>query len=177
MTPEQRLARNIIVRPDGCWEYQRYVNHGGYGVIGVGRGTKLTHVVMWESINGPKPPGMVLDHVCHNRSDCTQVDRACLHRRCCNPDHLELKTQRANSDASPRSWQNRTHCGKGHEFTPENTLTRNDGRSDRGRRCRECERQRTRRRSRTPEWREYHRAYMQRRRDGGYTYVEETEDE
>ena len=38
----------------------------------------------------------------------------------------------------------RTHCSRGHEMTPENTLTKG------GRRCRQCGRERARTHRRTP---------------------------
>jgi hypothetical protein len=41
-----------------------------------------------------------------------------------------------------RPWRDRTHCGHGHEFTPENTLLRTDNRYGSPRRCRQCERAR-----------------------------------
>jgi hypothetical protein len=47
---------------------------------------------------------------------------------------------RATGRGSP--WKGRTHCGHGHEFTPENTLRRGDS-SANARRCRECKRQRS----------------------------------
>lgn len=46
-----------------------------------------------------------------------------------------------------------THCVNGHEFTPENTITRSRGR---GRECRECRRAHDRRRPRDASyWRDY----------------------
>jgi hypothetical protein len=40
-------------------------------------------------------------------------------------------------------WKARTHCGRGHEFTPENTAYRTDGYGG-ARRCLECKRARYR---------------------------------
>jgi hypothetical protein len=37
-----------------------------------------------------------------------------------------------------RPFKDRTHCGHGHEFTPENTLWRNDNPYGSPRRCRKC---------------------------------------
>lgn len=42
------------------------------------------------------------------------------------------------------NYGSRTHCGQGHEFTPDNTLTRSDG----GRRCKTCDAARTREKNR-----------------------------
>lgn len=37
----------------------------------------------WEAVNGPVPPGLVLDHLCRDR-------------RCRRPDHLEAVTEEEN---------------------------------------------------------------------------------
>jgi len=71
-------------------------------------------------------------------------------KRCCNPDHLWLGTPKDNiedRDEKRRNFfANKTHCKRGHEFTPENTRMRKAYR-DRApaRVCRECERARHRR--------------------------------
>jgi hypothetical protein len=39
--------------------------------------TIMAHVLVWETLNGPKPEGVEINHKCGNR-------------RCFNPDHLEL---------------------------------------------------------------------------------------
>ena len=74
------------------------------------------------------PEGLVIDHLCHNRDSSCPGARACMHRRCVNPDHLEPTTIEENQRRGiPRSrrgggravW---THCKHGHEFTPENTI-------------------------------------------------------
>lgn len=57
----------------------RLWGHGkvrGYGVVKVGRRTTYSHVVEWEAINGPVPPGHELDHLCRVRP-------------CGEPSHLE----------------------------------------------------------------------------------------
>ena len=50
---------------------------------------------MYELVVGPIPEGMTIDHRCHDRASCSGGP-ACLHRRCVNPAHLELATQRDN---------------------------------------------------------------------------------
>lgn len=86
-----------------------------------------------------QPSGLELDHLCHtNSQECTGGD-TCLHRRCVNPDHLEPVTHRVNtirglgfSGVAAR----KTHCMRGHEFTPENTYIKPNG----TRRCKTCHR-------------------------------------
>lgn len=65
----------------------------------------------------------------------------CLHRRCVRVEHLAIVTQAENLAASPLTLVHRkfdTHCRRGHEFTPENTIITAKGRGYTGRRCRTC---------------------------------------
>jgi hypothetical protein len=56
---------------------------GLIGPFDVGREIDLD-----ESLIGPVPAGMVLDHLCHTlATDCIGGPR-CQHRRCVNPAHL-----------------------------------------------------------------------------------------
>lgn len=65
---------------DGTGERTRL----GYVRIWINGRRILAHVHAWQLVNGPKPHGMELDHICRNRW-------------CRNPDHLELVTHRVNS--------------------------------------------------------------------------------
>ena len=98
--------------------------------------TQYVHRVAWVIRNGDIPEGMVIDHLCRNTL-------------CCNPDHLELVTQRTNAlrGMSPVAVIVRTNiCCRGHEFTPENTYV---SRTTGYRQCLACNKIRaTRRRAR-----------------------------
>lgn len=121
-----RIAEGIEISEEGCcvWARNRYPN--GYGAITVGSRTDGTrrnvrvHRLVYELLVGPIPEGLHLDHLCRNRA-------------CCNPDHLEPVTCQENllrGQAAIRA----SHCKKGHEYTPANTITSTNGR----RRCRAC---------------------------------------
>lgn len=144
MDPVERLLLQIDQRsPDECWPWQGYIGPSGHGRLGwKGRSSYLAHRAAYETLVGPIPGGLPLDHTCHNGSGCPGGD-GCLHRRCCNPAHLEPVTllenvRRGESFAAKKRRQ--THCIHGHEFTGENTLI-----GARGMRvCRVCLRRRRR---------------------------------
>ncbi|WP_187280760.1 HNH endonuclease signature motif containing protein [Microbispora sp. CSR-4] len=98
------------------------------------RSSLLAHRAAYELYFGPIPDGLQLDHLCRVR-------------HCVNPAHLEPVTGQENTLRSPYTmaskWASRTHCGNGHEFTPENTRwkKRSDDPTKKFRRCRACEKQ------------------------------------
>jgi hypothetical protein len=112
----QYIADRVSIEHRGyitpCWIWQGCVNHHGYAVSRIpGRGWSRVHRASYEEHVGPIPSGLQIDHLCRVK-------------HCCNPDHLEPVTARENLDrhwAAPRAARAlRTHCGHGHELTPEN---------------------------------------------------------
>src|SRR6185312_4959082 len=130
-------------RPDRgrCWQWYK-PNDVGYGVFSVAAQNVSAHRVAYELWTGPIPEGMEIDHVCHP-GDGSCPPGTCHHRRCVNPDHLEVVTptenKRRSNCASARNF-GKTHCIRGHEFTPENTYIFTTSRGVMGRACRECNR-------------------------------------
>jgi len=129
----RRFHAGYVVTDAGCWEWTRHQDGKGYGVISVrsidGKwSTAKTHRVAYELLVGPIPGGLQLDHLCRNRI-------------CCNPDHLEPVTNRENAIRG-YGWSGinarKTHCPQGHEFTPENTMTKTTAFGTIGRECRLC---------------------------------------
>lgn len=105
-------------------------------------GERTAHRFAYMTQHGPIPAGHVIDHTCHNDADCTAVE-SCLHRRCCNPRHLEAVPQRTNllrGNTLVALNALKTHCPQGHEYSDTNTYTDNAG----SRHCRECTRIRNR---------------------------------
>lgn len=121
--------RGLVEMTPSCWLWTGQLDRYGYGRFRIYGGSVLAHRWSFEQVLGPIPPGKQLDHLCRVR-------------HCVNPSHLEVVAPEENTR---RSWPaTKTHCVKGHEFTPENTYLR--ARSGEGRRdCRTCIRERARR--------------------------------
>jgi hypothetical protein len=127
-------------RGDGCWLWTGTVNRYGYGQTKHHGHQDLAHRVVYRAWVGEIPEGRTIDHECHNlayqRGECQGGD-GCLHRRCCNPDHLVPRTmwentKRGNAVTAPRAPS--PTCSEGHEYTPENTYINKLGH----RTCRAC---------------------------------------
>lgn len=107
---------------DTCWGWQGSKVRG-YGAIGGHWKMHKVHRVAYTLWRGEIPDGMTLDHLCRNPN-------------CANPKHLEVVSMRENvlRGVGPTAQNARkTHCKRGHEFTPENTYIRPGGRE-----CRAC---------------------------------------
>jgi hypothetical protein len=103
---------------NGCWLWTASIKTTGYGQIKGGDKMLLAHRVAYELVNGPIPVGMSIDHLCRVRS-------------CVNPEHLEVVSMAENV----RRATVKSHCLRGHEFTPENIYHRPDNHR---RQCRAC---------------------------------------
>ena len=102
----------------------------------------VAHVAVVIPAGRAVSDGMEVDHLCHP-GDGSCARATCRHLLCVNPDHLEPVTHRENvRRGSSLSGQNmaKTHCMRGHEFTPENTFVKTlpDGRESR--QCHTCRR-------------------------------------
>lgn len=112
-TPLERLRRKSHIDPGGCWTWNGTLNNNGYGCIGVNGQVALVHRLAHHLLIGPIPDGLQVDHVCHNEAVGCPSGRACTHRRCWRPDHLEavpgLVNRRRALAAKRRDCQNGLH--------------------------------------------------------------------
>ena len=114
----------------GCWLWLRGVHNTGYGQATVNNKSVTAHRLSWVLQNGDIPGGLCVLHKCDVRL-------------CVNPGHLFLGTHQDNTDDKmvKGRWRGgktiKTHCIRGHAFTPENSY-----RCPRGLQnyCRECKR-------------------------------------
>lgn len=126
-----RLA-NYEVMPNGCWHWKGYILRQGYGQFETGDEKWLAHRFFYTKLVGPIPDGLVLDHTCHNESDCVAGDD-CLHRRCVNPAHLEPTTDVINIRRGRSANALKTHCPQDHEYTEQSVVSTTGQRL-----CRQC---------------------------------------
>lgn len=135
----------FVRKDEQCWEWTGSKWSSGYGSFFVANRKAAVHRVSYQINVGTIPEGLVIDHLCRNKS-------------CVNPDHLEPVTsgenQRRGYEAGrePRglgltakgeriggalTHLAKTHCPQGHPYSGDNLyLWRNQ------RHCKTCMRER-----------------------------------
>ena len=98
-----------------CKPWQGRINAFGYGTIG----KRLAHRVAYESVHGPIPDGMTVDHTCHDPDVCRKGVQ-CPHRRCVNVEHMVLVTPDDNRRRKYHYSSLKTHCPVGHAYEGDN---------------------------------------------------------
>lgn len=148
------LLSRAVRDGNGCLLFTGATNVQGYGIVGhEGMGT-LAHTALWRATRGPIPPGMELDHTCHDPKIC-QLGPRCPHRRCLDLSHIALVPKGHNNSpernggaakigiarAAAAKWRKaKTHCPNGHEWTAENTRRSTNSHYNPQRICRACQR-------------------------------------
>ena len=122
-----------------CRVWAGFRSAWGYGQVrvtdldGKTRNAKVHRVALQAHLGRPLPPP----------SRHATVDHLCGNPACCEPEHLELVTQRENNlrgSTVAAAHAAKTHCPAGHAYAGDNLYLYSDGR----RKCRECDRQRNR---------------------------------
>lgn len=109
---KDRFLSRTIVDESGCWNYTGFLDRDGYGMFRVGPDQRRAHRVSYEMFVADIPDGLVMDHLCRNRS-------------CVNPTHLEPVTVQENTLRGSGITANnalKTHCPSGHEYSADNLV-------------------------------------------------------
>lgn len=141
-TQLERIVSRFVVQPNGCWHHPSVPNRVGYAQTKFGwpvSKSTLIHRLSWMHFNGDIPEGMVLDHLCHDTSTCAGGS-TCEHRRCVNPEHLQLVTASENSKRTTRILALKTHCTNGHLL--ENNLMYYKSKEENRSACKTCHKER-----------------------------------
>lgn len=108
-----------------CHLWKAGKDSGGYGAFSIVRNGKRSmrgaHILVFESVHGPVPEGLELDHLCRVRA-------------CVRDSHLEPVQHRTNVSrglvpaifaSKQNERRSKTHCKNGHEFNEKNTWFQN----------------------------------------------------
>lgn len=116
---KNKLLKYRLIHPNGCWLWNGSLNGNGYGQVMIDYVSYSTHrlsLCIFKSFDIDSPLNVL--HKCDNTV-------------CFNPEHLYEGTQVENlRDAYKRGRRRgnnlggKSHCKKGHEYTPENTYIR-----------------------------------------------------
>lgn len=92
---------------DNCFIWQRYLDKDGYGSFYFKQKLRRAHRVAYYFKSGDIPKGMVIDHICRNRS-CVNIE----HLRCISKKQNTLENSRSVGSINKM----KEFCKNGHKF-------------------------------------------------------------
>ena len=137
----QEIRHSEVFPADPCRLWTGRRSRDGYALLGNGEGAYRAAFV---EAGGSIPDGYTIDHLCHDPESC-EGGPGCIHRRCVNPRHLTATARGENARRAVSANARKTHCPKGHPYSPDNTFHRS---GKPGRECRACRREDSRARRR-----------------------------
>lgn len=96
---EARLKSKVLIDNNGCWIWQNSVTEAGYGTTILKGRLQGAHRASWKVFIGEIPEGMQVNHKCHVR-------------KCINPEHLYLGSQKENIADAIKANRRNTARGK-----------------------------------------------------------------
>lgn len=122
-----------VNKTETCWLWTGVVSEYGYGMTN-NVDEQYAHRLFYRAAGNDIPEGWQVDHLCRTKL-------------CVRADHLEAVTQAENVRRGmpfQTNWNRiKTHCAKGHAYTPDNIIRRPSRPA--ARECFICNRENTRR--------------------------------
>jgi hypothetical protein len=78
-----------IIKTESCWLWTGLKGYNGYGRVRWNGREVYVHRLIYEQLKTSIPSNLFCDHICKVRE-------------CCNPEHIDIVTQKENNNRSMR---------------------------------------------------------------------------